>query len=370
MDHKTIVQRNLPKIVEFYKSKLNIKTSPKPDKLRINCPYCPIDYKHPNGDTDFHLVLNLDWGIGKCFHCGEAKSIFSILKHLDIYNDYIYLLKDLTDFSYYDLQTLLKKEIIVTDSSSRVSANKAFEYIKANGLELLDKNYKAREYALSRTRNNETEIASYYSDQDYLYIPITKDKNIVAFIARKYSDNSKKPRYKYIKIDEASNPVGFIDEVEENLSGDTVYISEGYFDALAINSSFGDYRAIAVFSKSNISKAIDNLYAIVASDTRIVIALDSPNKDLEIFSSIDQFYKKLKNYFQNISICILPDNDLSYIFTEYGPKELIKQLKEYTISSSDYIKKRLVSQSKVKVKRDDIETVQLPSFLLKMKKGS
>lgn len=365
---QSIIQKNISKIVDFFKSNVKVKVSPKADKIRINCPYCPVDYKHPHGDQDYHLVLNLDWGIGKCFHCGIAKPIVAITKTLNIHSQYIELLQDITDFSYFDLQTLIRKDLSEIDRKNKIDTNLASKYIKENHLSELSKNIEAKEYALRRTRNNFDEIESYYADSNYLYLPIFKNKITVAFIARRYTESKVLPRYKYIKLDDDAKPVAFVDEIEENISTDTVYITEGYFDALAINSSFGDYRAIAIFSKSNTTKVIDNLYPIISPDTKIVITLDSPDKDPYIFDSIDSLYKKMKDYFQNVNICVLKKHDPSYIFTEYGPQELIRQLEESTISSVKYIKMRLLNQSDRKVNFNPVETVKLPRFLLELKK--
>lgn len=365
-----IIQTNLPKIIDFYKKNLRIKLSSKAEKFRINCPYCPMDQKHPHGDTNYHLVINLDWGVSKCFHCGVSKPNTTILKHFNLYHEYLELIQDLSNLSLYELLSLIKEDFSNFDNKKiEITGDVSREYIKENNLVPVVNIPEALEYAKSRTNNNKQEIFSYYANSRYIYIPIFKNQIIVAFIARKYVDKEYLVRYKYIKLIDSANPVAFIDEVEANWASDSVYITEGYFDALAINSSFGDYKAVAIFSKSNTSKIIDNFYSCISQESTIIITLDSASKDPAIYENIDQIYNKLKGYFQNINICLLPDHDPSYIFTKYGPKELIRQLENYTISSSQYLKKRLVERKEIK-SPEIVETVKLPKFLLDLKKRS
>ena len=160
-------------------------------------------------------------------------------------------------------------------------------------------------------------------------------------------------------------PVAFLDEVEENISSNILYITEGYFDAFAINSSFGDYCAIALFSKFDKYSLIQELVSAIPSETNIVILLDAYNKDSQIYFAIDRLYNKLKGYFANISMCLLKDHDPSYIFETQGPKELIKQIKANTISSSNYLKKRIMEKTNEK---DEIleNSISLPNFLVKL----
>lgn len=352
------VMKNLDKVRKFFFDNLDVKSSPKPEKLSMNCPYCH------SKDTKRHLVINLDWGIVKCFRCGYATSIISLLKHFNKAEEFYDLLRELTDLSLYELQGLIKKDYVRQQKTTSQITDLSSQYIKDHHLFPAETIREAVKYAAKRTRKNIEEVSTYYADLTYLYIPVFRHGSIIAFVARKYVEGFDGPRYKLIKLTDEM-PVAFLDEVEENISSNTVYITEGYFDAFAINSSFGEYCAIALFSKFNKYSLIQELVNALPSETNIVITLDSYNKDEQIYFAIDRLYNKLKGNFTNINMCLLGDNDPSYIFETYGPEELIRQINSYTISASAYMKKRIIE--KTYDKDDSIDnSISLPEFLVKL----
>ena len=368
---ESCIMKNISRVTSFFRSNLDIKPSPKSAKLRINCPYCYSNSSVGHKDTDYHMVLNLDWGVAKCFRCGAVHPIITVMNKVGLKHKYLDLLSEISSLSLYDLQNLIRHSALVSNKEQDIRTERvdlATKFIKDNCLVPANRMTYALEYAKSRTRNNANEISLYYADESYIYVPIFKDRTIVAFIARLYNEGLSAPRYKYIKLYEDDNPVAFIDEVEENISSDTIYITEGYFDALAINNSFNDYCAVAIFSKANVDKVIQNFYSIIPEDTKIVITLDSIAKDSEILSSIDLLYSRLQKYFHNIFVCMLPEHDPSYVFTEEGPRELIRQIMSSTISSKDYQKKRILLSRDNKSKSFSNDSpLAIPDYLLRAK---
>jgi hypothetical protein len=204
----------------------------------------------------------------------------------------------------------------------------------------------------------------YYADDQYIYIPIFKNKEIAAFIARLYINDNKLARYKNIQLNTNVSPIAFIDEIEENISSNTVYVTEGYFDAFAINDSFLNYKSVAIFSKSNTSKVISNLTSAIDTETKVVLTLDSLEKDKNILENIDILSNRLKEYFHNVYVCLLQYGDPNYIYVNKGPEELISILNTYTYSYVDYFKKRLITKNSTPtVFKEKIDNISLPFFI-------
>ena len=360
MNINSIVTKNIELFRKFFTDNFNVRLSSNIMKLSVNCPYCHTK------DTKYHLVLNLDWGIAKCFRCGTSTSILSFLKKEGLSKEYYDLLQSVSDFSLYELQSLIKKDYVRTKKTTNENYDFSNKFIKENNLVPAEKIEEAAKYALARTRKNSNEVSTYYADNNYIYVPIFRNHKIVSFIARRYNNNAMVPRYKIIKLTQ-NEPIAFLDEIEENISSNILYITEGYFDSFAINSSFGEFCSIAILSKTGTNTFIEELKEIIPEETNIVIVLDSPNKDRDIFYSIDKLLQKLQENFQNISICLLKEEDPNYIFEKYGKTELINQLKECTINASAYIKKRLLNK-KINNTEDDYDTIKLPSSLLRVKR--
>ena len=358
-----LVMKNLAKVRNFFINEVHAKSSPKPEKLSMNCPFCE------RVDTNHHLVINLDWGVVKCFRCGIATSIFSFLKKVGKLDDYIDFLKDISDLSTYEIQLMAKSEYIRTQKKAETIVDPSTKYIKDNHLIPAEKIREALRYAATRTRKNVDEISTYYADDKYLYIPIFRNRTVVSFIARCYIEGLGIPRYKVVNFTDKT-PIGFLDEVEENVSSNTIYITEGYFDAFSINTSMRNHCSLALLSKSKRQDTIAELCEAFPPETHFIITLDSAEKDEEIYTAIDRLYNNLKGYFENISICLLDSGDPNSIFMEEGPSALVKKLQENVISAGEYLKRRLLTSNKEKHEDDNFETVELPIRLVKLaKKG-
>lgn len=283
-------------------------------KLRVECPYCG-DNSHK-----LNLALNLDWGSFKCFKCGKTGTVVDYLKEFDLDNDYVDLLSNLSSTSIYDILTLLKTnrskryiDTVIKDNKE----NLVKQFVDKKGLLPIKKLDTAKKYALDRVYNSEDEIEGYYADDLYVYIPLFTEEKIAAFIARLYVD-SDSPRYKMHTIDKSVKPIGFYDEVANNFNSNSLFITEGYFDAFAINYAFSNYVGIALLGKNKINSCLAKLEKNFACNTKIYVVLDSDNKDKEIIKDNIEISKKLMTIFPNVFICPLTEGDPASLLKEKG----------------------------------------------------
>ena len=339
-----IYKKHSKEIREFLTDKINDNkiSETRPDKLGINCPYC-YDSRHR-----FKLVVNIDWGNFKCFRCGETGSISKLLKKLNIYNDFINLLSSFTNLSLFNIETLMKNNTVESNIGvlSESNSNKAVkEFIKSKGLISINKIICAKKYALERSYNNKEEIESYLCDEKYMYIPIIMNDQIVAYMARLYLETKEFPRYMFHMIDESSPMIGFFDQVMSNFSSDSLYITEGYFDAYAINYSFANYVSICSFGSNKVSSVVNELVKNFSEFTKIYLTLDSPNKDKNIYNHVFKFGDELRQYFPHLHVSILPDSDPSEILHEKGPMFLKDVLNKSSVS---YLKYSIINRNKKK----------------------
>ena len=94
----------------------------------------------------------------------------------------------------------------------------------------------ARKYALKRVYNNMSEIENYMADKNYIYIPIIMDDLIVAYMGRLYNKKDNYARYNMKVVRKSPCLIGFYDEVINNMSTNSIYLTEGYFDSYAMVS--------------------------------------------------------------------------------------------------------------------------------------
>lgn len=308
-------------------------------KIRCSCPYC-------DNNSKTNLSLNLDWGNFKCFKCGESGSLLKYLKQYDLDYQYIELLSSLSSISSYDIQTLLKSNKIIRslEENENINAKKVKEFIKENNLLPIKKLKIAKKYALNRVANYEEEIENYYADDKYIYIPLTHDDEIVSFVARLYIENDNFPRYKMHTINPKKIPIGFYDEVLNNFSTNSIYITEGYFDSFSINYAFSDFVSISLLGKNKIKSIEPFISNNFPNNTKIYIVLDSIKKDKKIILDNIKIGNELIKSFSNIYICSLDEDDPSDILKKYGSFYLKEQLEKKALP---FIKYKLFNVGKV-----------------------
>ena len=331
-------------IREFLTTRINdVKLSEsRPDKIGINCPYCN-DFRHRH-----KLVVNIDWGNFKCFRCGETGVLTKLLKKLNLYSDFINLISSFSSLSVFNIETILKSNVVennISQLSESENSKAVKDFIKLKGLISIDKITCARKYALERSYNNKEEIESYLCDEKYIYIPITMNDQVVAYMARLYLNMPEFPRYMFHVIDKKAPMIGFFDQVMGNFSSDSLYITEGYFDAYAINYSFNNYVSICSFGSNKVSSVVSELVKNFSEFTKIYLTLDSLNKDKNIYNHVFKFGNELKQYFPHLYVSVLPDSDPSEILHEKGPMFLKDLLKKSSVS---YLKYAVMNADKKK----------------------
>lgn len=323
---------------EFVKSNIaDVKINPNPDKITINCPYCGDNRKR------YKLLINIDTGFFKCFRCGESGSLLKLFNHLGIKQEFIELISSLSNITQFNLSNLFKTAIANkhanveddTDKDSKIAA----EFINRNGLLPIKQLPNAYKYALSRTYNNKTEVESYYADDKYIYIPIVTDEKLVSYMARLYINVDNAPRYIIHPILKNVTQIGFYDEVISNISTNSIYITEGYFDSLAINHAMSNYVSICTFGKGKIISVIEAMHEVFPNNTKIYLTFDSPVKDKDIIKQNISFGKKIIKYFPNLYIIELPDLDPSDVLAQQGSLALRGILTDCAIPFLKYLVK-------------------------------
>ena len=310
-------------------------------KIRVECPYCNEHKKNLN------LALNLDWGSFKCFRCGTTGSLITYLKQYNLDSEYIELLSNLSSITLYDIQSLLKSNKVIRYVDTTIkddTENEVKKFIEEKCLIPIKKLKYAKQYALERVYNSEIEIESYYADDKYIYIPLSIEDRIVSFMARRYVE-CECPRYKMHTIDGKVHPIGFLDEVKENFTNNSLVITEGYFDAFAINYAFSNYISIALLGKNKITSILPIIENSFSYNTKVYIALDSIKKDKDITADNLFIAEKLIKTFPNTLICSLEDNDPSDILKEKGPLQLKESLLK---NAMPFIKYKLLNSRRLK----------------------
>lgn len=342
-----IISNHLVDISNFFMSNfVNCQSiSNKLNRLKANCPYC--DY----GENRQKLTINLDWGNFKCFKCEESGSLNKLLKYMHLDIEFVELLNSLTNLSLYDIRTILKSNSIIHKSESEIeneNAIKVKKFIESNGLFNIKKLKSAYNYALKRTYGNFNEVESYLADDKYIYIPISTNDDIIAYMGRRYIDLDTISRYKMNVLEPDKPMISFLDDVTSNFSTNSIYICEGYFDSYAINYVFANYVSICTFGKTNINNTITELVKSFPTNTQIFLTFDSPKKDKEIYSSIISFGKKLIENFPNVFVIELDEGDPADLLAKYGALELKRILLKNRIP---YLKYAILNSTKRRIKQ-------------------
>lgn len=331
-----ILNENISEIKQFITSNIsNTKLPGNPNKININCPHC-------DGNKNKHkMIINLDWGNFRCYKCGYTGSLYKLMDEFNIKENYLNLISNLSNVSLYHLQTLIRNNNIinetVNDDFNKKEDNIVNDFIKKYGLININKIKDARNYALSRTFNNENEIESYLADDKYIYIPIIVNETIVAYMGRLYMKNNNLPRYVTHVLKKDIPMIGFYDEVVNNISTNSLYITEGYFDSLAINYSMANFISICMFGKSKAKTVTDFIADKFPNNTNIYITLDSKVKDSNINKDIINIGKYLSKIYSNIFVVELSNEDPSDILNKYGAFALKKELSKKVTPFLKYI---------------------------------
>lgn len=348
MNRKTnfirLISDNVESINKFILDKIpNTEATNSIYKIIMNCPYCPPNKKKKK------LVINLDWANFHCFRCGESGSIIKLFKYYNINEEFKTFLYDVYGVSHYNILEMFKSNYVVNtvcNNKDELEVNKQSikTFIDKHGLMHINKLKNAKKYALSRVYNDALEVESYLADEKYIYIPIIMNSAIVYYMARLYLDMDL-PRYIMHNVcdDSTVSPIGFFDEVTDNFSTNSVYITEGYFDSYAINYTFSNYVSICAFGKTKVSAVTELLKNKLPADTNIYLTLDSPKKDKAIYKSIIHLGKEIHHIFPNIYVIELADGDPAEVLSKNGSLYLRNQL---TINKTPFLKYLVLNSNK------------------------
>lgn len=321
-----IIDKNIDEVRNFILTRIPDCKSRTKYKIDTVCPFCD------DGRRRKKFVINLDWQNAYCFRCGKHLSLFKYFKELNLDNDFFDLLQSLSNLSLYDLQTILKSNTAKVETETEEviddDAELAKEFITKNGLFSIEKMNIAKKYALSRVYNNENEIESYMADDKYVYVPIVVNNTVVAYMGRLYigSDNNNFPRYNMKTLRTDIPAIGFFDEVSSNISTNSIYLTEGYWDAYAINYAMSNYVSMCMFGKGKIKNVIEYISGAFSRGTNIYITLDSKNKDKKIVENILDVGDCVVQYFPNTYVVELSNEDPNDVLNNYGSLALKEDL--------------------------------------------
>lgn len=331
-----IIKDNEDKIRLFLSENLSIKNGPSEKKLLCNCPNC-------NGP--FKVTMNLDWGNCYCHKCSSSWTFYSFFKDLNLSNEFIELIKELTNLTNYDIYSKLINSVVHTNIPKEIKTSGFHKFIKDYGLFPIKKMKIAYNYALQRTKNNKEEVSKYYADEKYIYIPIIIEGEIKSFLCRSYLNINGSQRYKNISsqvskeydLINIKHLMGFQDEVFSNINNNNIYIAEGYFDSYSINASFKDYVSICLFGKSMVKSIFDDIKSKISPLKNIIIVLDSAKKDKDITENIIKLGKLFSSNYPNLYVSQLNNGDPNEIYLTSGSKILKQSIEDNKINFLQYM---------------------------------
>lgn len=342
-----IILNNVNDIKQFITSNISdCKVDKSPYKILINCPYCD------KGKHKHKMIINLDWGNYRCYKCEEHGSISKLMKIFNLYDKFLDLLTSLNDISIYNIKTMLRnnnaeQETLEVKVDEISNDNIVKNFITQNNMVSINEIKEAKKYALKRVYNNANEIENYMADKNYIYIPIIMDDLIVAYMGRLYNKKDNYARYNMKVVRKSPCLIGFYDEVINNMSTNSIYLTEGYFDSYAINYAMGNYVSMCMFGKNKGKSVVNFISDKFPSNTKIYITLDSKKKDNDIYTSNRILGEHLIKYFPSVNIIELSDEDPSDILDKYG----VFKLKEELSKSTPYLKYAIMN-SKIKKNKE------------------
>ena len=282
------------------RSILNVKKETRSGQYIIDfCPFC---------QKSEHFYINKFTQRWDCKKCGESGNIYKLLKHFDK----LYLLgaptvKFVSEIkSIRDIQEDVSKqesgEIEPLPEIKMPAGFKTYDYVtpylNQRGISMED----IKHWNFGRTK-----IVSKYID--YLLVPIYDDGKVRGFIGRYASKYVPEDKLRYsnsLNTDFSCLLFGYDDIIKGNT--DTVIITEGLFDAIAVTKKlnlFADdsIRAVCTFGKK-ISKV--QIQKLLAKEIRRVILL----YDYDALKEIKYYASLLNEYFETRVAVALDKKDI------------------------------------------------------------
>lgn len=285
---------------EDLRSILNVKKETRSGQYIIDfCPFC---------NKSEHFYINKFTQRWDCKKCGESGGIYKLLKHFDK----IYLLGAPTVKFVSEIKSIRE---IQEDDSKRESGEieplpeikmppgfRVYDYVtpylNQRGISMED----IKHWNFGRTK-----IVSRYID--YLLIPIYDDGKIRGFIGRYASKHVPEDKLRYsnsLNTDFSCLLFGYDDIVKGKT--DTVIITEGLFDAIAVTKKLNLFtdesiRAVCTFGKKISRVQINKL---LAKEIRRVILL----YDYDALKEIKYYAALLNEYFETRVAVALDKKDI------------------------------------------------------------
>ena len=255
--------------------------------INIKCPYC-------GNDPSYHMGINLNTGGYKCWRSASHRG-----------KDASFLLAKVTHLSATLISKSIGTQVLLTDDDMDKALNilngSSTEFNKKEirtGVEELDF-YKsfvpisggshhvqpAINYLRSRGFEDVEDLAnyynlqySYYGDWNYRIIfPVYVNEELMTWVGRSISNKTILP-YKDLSIEESvlhcKSCLFNYDRLTNG--GDTLYITEGVFDALKIDWFAVDgVRATCLFTKTMTDDQLESIYSLKDKFKKVVVLLDN-----------------------------------------------------------------------------------------------
>lgn len=221
------------------------------DELFATCPFC--------GKGKNHFAMNIEKGVYNCFKCGKRGTLLSLVWNTQNKKSPRRSVKTMLN-DYSDSISLEELEKLQNGTS-----NETFYDIDPptslidvlDGVEdintISDKAQRARSYLSSRGVNYQEWVnlnlcvGVYGKYNNRIIFPIIEDKQIKAFVARSFGGDGL--RYIYSPRRDGWVPAGKLIFGFDNICTDTIIITEGIFDVLAL-APLTNVSAIAILGKA------------------------------------------------------------------------------------------------------------------------
>jgi len=269
---------------------------------------CPF---HPDKNPSFYVKPSEQFF--KCFGCGVGGDIITfVMKYYNVdFKEAVKMLADEIGLSIGSKQTEENTQV------EKLSIDQIIAYVET-----------CHQYAGLTNYFTDRGIPTYLIDKyklgfdvenNAIVLPIFQDGQIISYVRRNLDDN--KPRYEFPK---GSNAIPFNVDLLKDEQQTNVFITEGIFDALTIETAIGQ-PAIALNGCENQKEFLQVLNQIKPKDKKFYILFDNDEAGSK---AAKQLFDKMKNQYE-VAICKwegVPYKDINE-FWQNSQDECIKFLK-------------------------------------------
>lgn len=231
-------------IISFIKSHFDEMKETSTGEIRVNTPF--------DNDTKFHLYINPTKGVVKDFKTGYGNDFITFVSDFLDINKQEVLLHLIKEYGKSDITLKNKIEVF---SKLELPEGLNFFSIKKNGL---IRNI-AYNYLMNRkiSKKNIEEFGYVFEpSSEYhntIFIPFYENNEIVYFTTRDFTGKSYK---RYINPHDIDSK-RFVYNIDKMKEGGTIFIFEGVFDALMLDSQIGTAMLSSDLGKEQAIKILD-----------------------------------------------------------------------------------------------------------------